>query len=100
MYCKNEKQLKQWEKNPIRFKAEINRLEGELYQEFLRQKNSQSIHTRFKFDTPEWEKAFQGELDFYELWSRVIKMQNAIIRKEIELEEMPKAKIIPIMGKR
>lgn len=99
MYCKNEKQLKQWEKNPIRFKAEINRLEDELYQEFLRQKNSPSIHTRFEWGTPEYETAFQGELDFYELWSRVIKMQNAIIRKEIELEEKPKAKIIPIMGK-
>lgn len=94
-----DKQLKQWEKNPIRFKAEIERLEDELYNEFLRRKDSPSIYTKFKFGTPEFEKAHQEEINFHKLWTRVINMQNAIIRKEIEIEKKPKCLIIPIMGK-
>lgn len=89
-----EKQLKQWEKAPIRFKAEIERLEEELYQEFLRRKNSPSIYTRFEIGTPDFEKAHQGELNFYQLWTRVIKMQTAALQ-----EEQPKAKIIPFIVK-
>ena len=99
MYCKNEKQLKQWEKDPLRYKAEIQRLDEELYQEFLRRKNSPSIYTRFKFGTPEFEKAFQGELDFHKLWNRVIRLCTAIVQKESQPKGEHKALIIPLMGK-
>ena len=79
----DEKVLRKWEQDPLRYKTQIRQLDREITERFRKKVESkQNYYNLYRVGTPEWMKGAEEDLRFLKLMTRVTKMCTAISDKE------------------
>ena len=83
----SEKQLQKWEKSPLQYRAEIERTERQIADEFCSAvRAGNRYYDIYKAGSPEWMKEAKKDHQFTLVWNRLIKLVTIITRYDIEVD--------------